>query len=154
MKAIPDEIIKFFQKQRFVIVSTVDRRSKIPHNSCKGIVKIEKNGRVYLLDLYKWRTYANLRHNPNISITAVDEHRFKGWSLKGKAKIVPGSKLRGDIIKAWENRISSRITHRILKNIQEGKGHKRHPEAQFPKPEYMIAIEVDEIVDLIPYDVK
>ena len=154
MKALNDEIVRFFRKQNFTVISTIDRKSGAPHNSCKGIVKIDKNGRIYLLDLYKQRTYENLKHNTHISVTAVDEHRFKGWCLKGKAKIVSGKRLKPNVIKAWEERIAGRITHRLLKNIREEKGHKRHPEAQFPKPEYMIEVEVEEIVDLIPYHVK
>lgn len=153
MQKLTDDIVRFFQKQNFVVVSTIGKNG-VPHNSCKGIVKINKNGRIYLLDLYKWQTYGNLKQNPHISITAVDEHRFKGWCLKGKAKIISGRRLTSDIIKAWESKITSRITHRLLKNIREEKGHKRHPEAQLPKPEYMIVMEVEEVVDLIPYHVK
>ncbi len=153
MKPLTDEIVRFFQKQHFTIVSTIDE-NKMPHNSCKGIVKIDRSGEIYLLDLYKWRTYANLRQNSHISLTAVDEHKFEGWCLKGKAKIVPGKRLKPDIIKAWEERLATRITHRLLKNIREKKGHKRHPEAQLPKPEYMIVMEVEKIVDLIPDHIK
>jgi len=118
MKMLPDEILRFFQKQHFVIVSTVDRKSKIPHSSCKGIVNIEKQSRIYLLDLYNGRTYANLKENPHINITAVDEHKFKGWCLKGKAKIMSGKRIKPEIIKLWEKGIAGRITHRILKNIR------------------------------------
>lgn len=154
MKALTDDIVRFFQKQRFSIISTIDRKSGAPHNSCKGIVKINKNGRIYLLDLYKWRTYANLKKNPRISITAVDEHKFEGWCLKGRAKLIPGEKLRGDVIKAWEKKIAGRITHRLLKNIREEKGHRRHPESQLPRPEYVIEMGVEEIVNLVPHHVK
>ena len=153
MKALSDEIVHFFKKQHFTIVSTIDKNG-VPHNSCKGIVKIDKKGKIYLLDLYKRRTYANLKRNPNISVTAVDEHRFTGWCLEGKAKIVPGDKLTRDVIKAWEERIAGRVTRRILKNIKEEEGHRRHPEAQLPKPEYMIVMEVEDIVDLTPQHVK
>ncbi len=154
MKSLSDDIVQFFQKSHYVIVSTIDKNNKRPHNSCKGIVKIDRNGRVYLLDLYKWRTFRNLQHNPSISITAVNEHRFKGWCLKGKAYIASGRKLTDDVIRAWERQIAGRITCRLLKNIREEKGHRRHPEAQLPKPEYMIVMEVEEVVDLIPWHVK
>ncbi|MCX5715174.1 MAG: pyridoxamine 5'-phosphate oxidase family protein, partial [Candidatus Omnitrophica bacterium] len=79
---INEEIIRFFQNQGFVIVSSIDEKG-MPHNSCKGIVEIRQNGEVFLLDLYHSKTYANLNKNPNISITAVDEHKFKGYCLKG-----------------------------------------------------------------------
>lgn len=153
MKRLTDEIIQFFQNQGFTIVSTLDRKGSL-HNSCKGIVEINKSGEVYLLDLYKGETYENLKRNANISITAVDEHRFKGYCLKGKAKIIPRGKFSSRILKAWEDRITGRITQRLIKNLHEEKGHPRHPEILLPKPEYMIVMEVKEIIDLTPQHLK
>jgi general stress protein 26 len=153
MKRLTDEVIQFFRNQSFTIVSTLDKNGSL-HNACKGIVKMNKNGTVYLLDLYKGKTYENLKRNSQISLTAVDEHRFKGYCLKGKAKLIATDKLKPQIIKAWENKITSRITQRIIKNITQEKSHPRHPEALMPKPEYMIAMEVYEIVDLTPQHLK
>lgn len=148
-----ENIINFFQKQNFVIVSTVDRDSSL-HSSCKGIVKINRNGRIYLLDLYRGKTFENLKRNSRITITAVDEHKFKGFCLKGKAKIMREDKLGPHIITAWERRISHRITQRVLKNIGGEKGHPRHPEALLPKPKYMIVMEAKEVVDLTPHHLR
>ncbi len=151
MKKIPDEIIHFFEKQSFVIVSTVDAVN-MPHNSCKGIVDIDQKGMIYLLDLYRGRTLANLRRNPNISITAVDEHKFIGYCLKGKARIARKKDLNMRIIGEWEKRIAKRITCRLFKNMREegGKERERHPESLLPDPEYMIAMEVSDIISLMP----
>ena len=154
MKRLGDDVIQFFHNQGCVIVSTIDKNG-FPHSACKGIVQINRNGRVYLLDLYHARTYQDLKQNPHISITAIEEHKFKGYCLKGKAEIIPEGKLESRVIKAWEARITSRLTHRLLKNIrEEEKGHPRHPEILLPKPEYMIAMEVEEIVDLTPHHLK
>ncbi len=129
MKKITEEIIRFFHKQPYTIVTTIDKDGSL-HNSCKGIVDIEESGRVYLLDLYKEKTYRNLKENPHINITAVDEHRFIGYSLKGMARIVKREKVKSRIIKSWEDRIKKRITQRLLRNIRGEKGHSRHPEAR------------------------
>lgn len=153
MKRLTDEIIQFFQNHGFTIVSTLDRKGSL-HNSCKGIVEINKSGEVYLLDLYKGETYENLKRNANISITAVDEHRFKGYCLKGKAKLIPQESLSPQIIKAWEDKVAGRITQRLLKNIHQEKGHPSHPESLLPKPKYMIVMEVKEIIDLTPQHLK
>ncbi len=150
MKMLSEAIVRFLEHQRFVIVSTIDKDGT-PHTSCKGIVKIEQNGKIYLLDLYRAKTYENLKRNPSMSTTAVDEHKFKGWCLKGKAKIVKRNKLKPHIKKAWEEKITSRITHRIIKNIRGEKGHPRHPEVLMPKPKYMIVMEIKEIVNLVPH---
>lgn len=153
MKGLSNDIVQFFRNQGCVIVSTVDRNG-FPHSSCKGIIKISRNGRVYLLDLYRTKTYENLKQNSRISITAINEHGFIGYCLKGKAEMLPQRKLGSYIIKAWENRISGRLTQRLLKNIREEKGHPRHPEILLPKPEYMIVLEVEDIVDLTPHHLK
>jgi len=147
MKKLSEEIRHFLQNQGFVIISTIDKNG-YPHNSCKGIVKINGNDKIYLLDLYHAKTCTNLKANPHISITVVDEHKFKGYCLKGRAKIIVGNNLALEIIRAWESRITTRIAQRLLKNMREEKGHSQHPEALLPKPEYMIEMEVDEIVDL------
>jgi general stress protein 26 len=153
MKRLANEIINFFQNQGCVVVSTIDRQG-FAHSACKGIVKINHNGRLYLLDLYRAKTHENLKRNPHISITAFDEHKFLGYCLKGKAEMLPPGKLQSQIIKAWEARITSRITQRLLKNIREEKGHPRHPEALLPKPEYLIVMDVEEVVDLTPQHLK
>jgi len=149
MKKLKPEIIQFFQNQGCVVVSTLDHKG-FSHSSCKGIVKIGAGGKIYLLDLYHAETYRNLKRNPRISITAFDEHKFRGYCLKGKAKIIRKDKLKPEIIKAWEDRITSRITQGLLKNIREERGHPAHPEALLPKPKYLIVMNVETVVDLTP----
>lgn len=150
---LSDAIIQVFQNQGYALVSTLDKNGFV-HNSCKGIVDIAKDGRVYLLDLYQGRTYENLKNNPTLSLTALQEHQFIGYCLKGKATIIPQEKLTADIIRAWEEKLASRLTKRLLKNIREEKGHSRHPEAGMPRPQYMIVVKVEEIVDLTPRHLK
>ncbi|MBN2097523.1 MAG: pyridoxamine 5'-phosphate oxidase family protein [Candidatus Omnitrophica bacterium] len=153
MNRLTDEIINFFNKQSFTVVSTVDPDGSL-HNSCKGIVKINKNGQVYLLDLYKRQTYANIRRNPQIAVTAVNEHSFKGFSLKGKARVIKKAQLSPLLMRSWEKRLNKRITRRVLKNIAGEKGHSLHPELRFPGPEYVITVKINQIVDLTPDHLK
>jgi uncharacterized pyridoxamine 5'-phosphate oxidase family protein len=153
MTKIPREIINFFQGQGCAIVSTIDSGG-MPHGACKDIVMVKEQGKIYLLDLYLKRTYDNLKANPNISVTAVDEHKFKGYCLKGKAKIIGSEQLSAEILRAWEMRIAGRITQRMIKNLHEEKGHARHPESRLPKPRYLILAEIEEIVNLTPRNLK
>ncbi|MDD5006288.1 MAG: pyridoxamine 5'-phosphate oxidase family protein [Candidatus Omnitrophica bacterium] len=153
MAKLTQKIVNFFQNQSFVIVSTIDKNGT-PHNSCKGIVRLEPDGRVYLLDVYKARTSQNLKRSPRISITAVDEHKFIGYCLKGKAELIGKDRIKPDLLKAWEDRITSRITQRVLKNVRGEKGHSRHPEILLPRPQYLISLKVEEIVNLTPRRLK
>lgn len=153
MKALSDEIVHFFQNQGVVIVSTIDENG-CPTSACKGIVEITSEGHVYLLDLYQGKTRANLESDPHISVTAIDEHRFIGYCLKGRARIVTEDEIKSHLLKAWEDRITSRLTQRLLKNLRGEKGHAQHPEALLPAPQYLIEIDIEETVDLTPHRMK
>jgi hypothetical protein len=146
---LDQDLIYFFNKQNFVIVSSIDGEGNI-NNSCKGLIQTNKNGSVYLLDLYKKNTYHNLLKNRNLSISAVSEHSFEGYCLQGTARIVDIKGLKKDVIKAWENRLATRITQRVLNNIKGKKGHSKHPEALLPRPEYLILVRVNKIINLTP----
>jgi len=149
MKNIPAAIVDFLQFQGFVIISSIDKQG-FPHNSCKGIVKIDKRGEIYLIDVYHGLTCQNIKREPKISICAVDEHKFMGYCLKGKARIMPDDKISHEIIKFWEDNITSRLAKRLLKNLAEEKSRSHHPEASLPEPKHLISVVVEEIVDLAP----
>ena len=153
MKKLNNDIIHFFHKQGCVIVSTVNQAGAV-HNACKGLVEITSDGKAYLLDLYHGNTYAHLRTNPNISITAIDEHQFKGYCLQGKARVASVTEVELHLIKSWEEKMTGRITQRMLKNISGEKSRLRHPEARLPKPKYLIAIDIENVIDLTPLHLK
>ncbi|MCK5580469.1 MAG: pyridoxamine 5'-phosphate oxidase family protein [Candidatus Omnitrophica bacterium] len=147
---LPDGVIHFLERQGFVIVSTLDAKGAI-HCSAKGIVGIEKQGRVFVIDLYKHKTFENLKRNPIVSISAVDEHKFVGYTIQGKAKIVPREDMQEHIVSKWEERILERISKRVASAVQAGVKSKGHFEVKLPeKPKYLIEIDVENIIDLAP----
>ena len=150
MVKVRDNIVHFLERQGFVIVSTIDSTG-FPHNSCKGMLEV-KEDKVYLIDLYRSDTYRNLKKNPLISITAVNEHQYKGYCLKGRGKIVMENEISPALLKKWKTKKAGRTTSRIIKNIRAEKRHGVHPEASFPEPSHLIVMEVEEIVDLTRYE--
>jgi hypothetical protein len=153
MKPIPAPAIDFLRTQGFVIVSSIDKNG-FPHSSCKDIVKINPAGEVYLMDVYLGLTGKNIAGNPHICISAVDEHKFIGYCLKGKARMIQGGMISQEMIKTWEDNITSRLAKRLLRNLVQDKGQKHHPEASLPHPKHLIILEVEETVDLAPYQLK
>lgn len=149
---LSESMINLMKKQGFVIVSSLDGQGKI-HCSAKGIVGIEQT-RVFLIDLYKARTYNNLSKNPIVTISFVDEHSFEGYSLQGMAKIVEKEKIKKSIIADWEDKVLQRISQRVIKNLKQGKPGSHHPEASFPHPKYLIEIDIEKIIDLAPSVIK
>ena len=153
MQQIPTGVIDFLRTQGFVIVSSIDKNG-FPHSSCKDIVKIDSSGKIYLIDVYYGLTAENIRNNPRVSISAVDEHKFIGFCLKGKAKIMLDDEISQEFIKSWEDNITSRLTKRLLNNLAQDKSRAHHPEASLPRPKQLISIEVEEIVSLAPQYLK
>jgi len=153
MMTLSPALINFFEKQTFVIVSTIDSSGSI-HCAAKGIVLIQKQGIIYLMDLYKTNTFRNLKRNHTISITAIDEHLFVGYTLKGRARIVARDSIKAPLAKQWEAKIIQRISRRLIKNIKDNRDSRHHPEAKLPSPQYLIEMAVSSAVDLTPSHLK
>ncbi|HNW39178.1 MAG TPA: pyridoxamine 5'-phosphate oxidase family protein [Candidatus Omnitrophota bacterium] len=153
MKPVPAAVVDFLRTQGFVMVSSIDKNG-FPHNSCKAVVKIDPAGEIYLVDVYHGVTSGNIDHNRRISISFVDEHKFSGYCLKGLARKVQDEAISQEMIKVWEDNITSRLTKRLLKNLVQGQGQQHHPEASLPHPKHLIVLEVEEIVDLAPQHLK
>ncbi len=153
MKPIPETIIDFIRLQGFVIVSSIDRNG-FPHSSCKGIVKIDSRGEIYLVDVYHGVTSQNIRRNQHVSVSVVDEHKFTGYCLKGRARMIQDEAISQEIIKTWEDNITGRLAKRLLKNLGQDRIQGHHPEASLPRPKQLILLVVEEIVDLAPYHLK
>ena len=151
---LPETVYNFLEKQGYVIVSTFDERHHI-HCSAKGIVGLDKKGKIFIIDLFHRNTYRNLKNNPVVSVTSVNETKFKGYTLQGKAKIIPREEIGEHIVAKWEDSIISRISKRVQESIQAGEKSNAHHEAHLPRhPKYLIEIDVDRIIDLSPPNVK
>ncbi|MBU4334776.1 MAG: pyridoxamine 5'-phosphate oxidase family protein [Candidatus Omnitrophica bacterium] len=151
---LPDEIIKFLDEQNIVIVSTFDENENI-HCSVKGIIGSEETEKIFIIDVYKKRTYKNLKRNPKVSITAVDEQKFKGYTLQGKAKLIIQQKISKNVLERYEERITRRISNRVIKGVQKCTKSSKHHEGELPiLPKYLIEIAVEKIIDLSPPKAK
>jgi len=149
MYHIPEKVIELVKQQGFVLVSTIDAQGHI-HCSAKSIASITADGTLCLVDLYNGHTVANLKENPTISVTAIDEHAFIGYSLRGRARLVECGSIKPNILKQWQGRIVSRISQRVIRDIQKEHSSITHPESRFPQPKCLIEIEVQDIIDLAP----
>ena len=113
-KKLTEKIVSLIKKQGFVIVSSLNEEGRI-HSSAKGVVGIDERGRVFVIDLYQACTYNNLKKNPVVTVTFVDEHKFEGYALQGQAKIVEKKDISKSIIAEWEDKVIQRISKRLIK---------------------------------------
>ena len=90
MSKIPEEV-KDFLKNHLAYVATVNENG-IPNVVPKGDIAILNDNTVVFADLYHHQTRKNLTKNANIAITVVNPAAYRGYQLKGKAKIVEHGK--------------------------------------------------------------
>lgn len=146
MKVIAQEIVRFLDKQHIFMVATSDDKGRL-NLVVKGIAKVDPKGIIYLTDLYNGTTRKNLKSNPNMTISVVNEAEFKGWQFRGIAREYNKHESE-EILEHWDKKIVNRITNRIIKNMQRGRKLVHFSEAHLPKPSYIIELTVNEIISI------
>lgn len=147
---IPEHIARFFERQNFVIISTIDKRQGI-HCSAKGIAAVEKKGMLWVFDLYLRQTFKNIEGDPRVSVTALDERTFTGYTLQGKAGIISREKIPSKLLEGWEETLVRRVSQRVVRGVQTRVKSGSHYEAKLPPaPQYAMAVTVENIIDLAP----
>ena len=151
---IPEAVENILEKEHFVVVSSAESNKTI-HTSAKGVIEVDPKGRIFMLDLYKGKTYVNIRKNPHVTLTVINERGFRGYSIKGRAKIVKKETLSKKTLTLWNEKLAKRIARRIISHVKDQRAeHEAIPEASFPFPKYLIEVFVDKIVDLAPRKLK
>lgn len=124
MPSISGEI-KDFLKNYLAYVATVDEKG-MPNVVPKGDMAILDDNTVVFADLYSHQTKKNLTQNPNIAITVVNPASYRGYQLKGKAKIIEQGK-----------------EYNLLSKQLSGEGQLNHPDAK-----YAVKVNVNKIIDI------
>lgn len=150
MGKISSSVKNLLGKQHFVIVASLNKSGTI-HTSAKGVVDVDPKGKIFILDVYKAKTYKNVKNNPHVTLTSIDEKNYRGYSIRGRASIIKEDKLPKDKLKIWHDKVSKRIAKRIIRHVRgESSGHEGIPEADFPLPQYIIEVSVEAVIDLAP----
>lgn len=124
MARFSDEV-KDFLKKYLAFVATADEKG-VPNVVPKGDIAILDDQYVVFADLYSHQTKKNLAKNPYIAISVVNPAGYKGYQIKGRAKIIE----RGERY----DKLSSRLP--------EG-GQLNHPQAK-----YAVMARVSKIIDI------
>ena len=65
----------------------------IPNSTPKGSARVIDDQHLVFADLFSLKTRANLKVNPKVAVTVVDEKSHKGYQLKGIAELVTSGPL-------------------------------------------------------------
>lgn len=120
-----NEEIKEFLKGHLAYVGTVDPRGN-PNVVPKGNIAILDTHTLVFADLYSHQTKKNLMANSNIAVTVVNPAAYRGFQIRGKAKVIE----RGP-------------EYEKLKKRLQGDGQLNHAQAK-----YAVRIKVNKIINI------
>ena len=86
MARIPKDVQEFLKgKMAWVATAASDG---MPNTTPKGSVRVIDDEHVVFADLFSRKTRENLRANPKVAVTVADMTTYKGYQIKGSAKIL------------------------------------------------------------------
>ena len=121
---LPEKYLKILRRDKymFVSVSTSDLKGN-PNSAFKLLVKCEGNY-LYIFDYPAWRTWKNLKENPKISISFMDDVELKNYKINGTVEIIEKGpfhdKMRDDI---EQKRTDITVKH-IVESVQKEKDYR------------------------------
>ena len=119
------EELKGFLKNYLAFVATADEKG-LPNVVPKGDIAVLDDSTIVFADLYAHQTKKNLAKNPHVAVTVVNPASYKGYQLKGKARIIEHGK-----------------DYDKLAELVQGNAQLRHPQAK-----YAVKIKVNKIIDV------
>ncbi len=88
---IPQDVQEFI-KGKMGWVGTVSKDG-VPNATPKGSVQVLDDNHLMFADLFSLKTRANLRENPQVSVTVIDLATAQGYQLKGTAELIDAGPL-------------------------------------------------------------
>ncbi len=119
-----------------------------PNAAPKFILKFE-DGCVYLVDYTIGRTWENLKINPNVSLSLMDQDALIGYQLNGSVEIIdkgPQYRILFDEFKKKEIDLSVR---RITEGISRGRKHETF-EVLFPERFVVFKVKLEDWAEIVP----
>ena len=127
---------------KVISVASCARQGK-PNSAPKMLVDIERLNKIYFLDYKHTHSYANLRENPEISVSFMNDAAFTGYRLNGTAQILESGSEYEEAKSRWEKRLISYEADRIIQRVR-GLYSTKESENSLPKDFVIIKISATE----------
>ncbi len=145
---ITTDMQRLLTRQNVVIVGTVNPDDS-PNISLKGLLKVDPEGCIYFSDLYRGKTFRNIRRNPRVSVLVFSIEEFRGFQFIGRAELIESGPLFKEAEADWQAKKSRLLGRRISKNVRKGFSHGRS-EFQLPSLKALIRMDVERVYDMSP----
>jgi len=137
--------LPFLAKGKFVNVATCSDE-RMPNVAPKLIAKTEKNI-IYLIDYVIGKTYSNLKENPRVSLSFINDRTLTGYQMNGSVDILEFGEEFEKFIEEFHKIKTDFTVERILLNVRTGE--KAIPlDLSLPDQFAILKVKVIEIVEI------
>lgn len=139
------KFLPFISPGKFVNVATCNQE-RMPNVAPKLVAKLDKNV-IYIVDYVMGATYANLKENPRVSLSFVDDRTLTGYQLNGSGKVVDSGEEIEMFYEEFQQIKTNFTVERILYHVRRGeKSLDAHVE--MPEKFVILKVKVFEIVEI------
>lgn len=145
MTQITSKMLELLEKREFVSIATADRQGQ--PNSVPRFFFCAKGDSIYLIDHVVGKTVANIRENPLVSVSFMDQDALEGYRLNGTAKVLDQGKEYASLLKEWKNRVIKLSADRVIEAVRTGK-KRGHYEVEISDKLSILKIRVDDVIQI------
>ena len=143
MPKIADKIAELLEKREFVSIATADRSGQ-PNSAPKFFLRA-KGAHLYLIDHVMGQTVLNIRQNPLVSVSFMDQDALEGYRMNGTATVIESGKIYNAMLKEWNERIIKLSAERVIEAVRTGK-KRGHYEVEISEKFAVLKIKVASII--------
>lgn len=139
-------LLYFLTGGKFVNVATCNLE-RMPNVAPKLIAKVDDDN-LYIVDYVLGTTYVNIKENPRVSVSFVDDKTFTGYQLNGTATVIEKGPEFERLAEEFQKIKTDFTVERILYNVRTGEKASASPEFSLPEKFAILRIKVIEIVEI------
>lgn len=145
-ESILANFMPFLSKGKFVNIATCNLE-RMPSVAPKLIGKTEKNS-IYLIDYVMGKTYSNIKQNPRVSLSFINDRTLTGYQFNGTAIIIEEGEEFDKLTDEFQRIKTNFTVERILLDVRKGKKTSPSVEFSLPKKFIILKVKVFEIVEI------
>jgi predicted pyridoxine 5'-phosphate oxidase superfamily flavin-nucleotide-binding protein len=139
-------LLHFLTGGKFINVGTCNLE-RMPNVAPKLVAKVHGDT-IFIVDHVMGTTCANLKENPRVSVSFVNEKAFTGYQLNGTATVMEKGEEFDKLAEEFQKIKTDFIVERIMFNVRTGEKASGSPELSLPEKFVVLRIKVIEIVEI------
>lgn len=133
---------------KVINVASCDKEGK-PNSAAKMLMDVVEPNEIYFLDYRYTQTYSNVKENPQLSVSFMNDASFTGFRLTGPAEALDSGPQFEKVKKNWDRLLISYEADRILQRVM-GRYSTKESESMLPRDFIIVKVVAKEAAVIKP----